>query len=147
MSKQWYGSINNRLEENRQFCEEITVGTGVTEYLWSDSHAYEVVEVTDQKHVAIRQYDVKNNAGFGGNDWELTSNENNPVINLAKRGKYWYKVVTATADLLDADVDTRLWLAHNGFDANVLREKGKQTKYHRMNISFGVAREYYDWSF
>ena len=39
MSKKWYGSLNNRLEENRQFCEKIEVGTGVTEYMYSDRKA------------------------------------------------------------------------------------------------------------
>ena len=28
----WYGSINNRLEEDKQFCPVIEVGTGMTEY-------------------------------------------------------------------------------------------------------------------
>ena len=36
------GSLNNRLEENRMFCDTIEVGTGMTEYLYSDRHAYEL---------------------------------------------------------------------------------------------------------
>ena len=59
MSRVWYGSLNNRLEENKQFCETIEVGTGMTEYSYSDRHAYEVIEVTDQKHVKVREYDHK----------------------------------------------------------------------------------------
>ena len=57
MSKVWYGSLNNRLEENRMFCEQIEVGTGMTEYHYSDRDAYEVVAVKDQKHVTVRKYD------------------------------------------------------------------------------------------
>lgn len=49
MSRKWYGSLNNRLEENKMFCEEIKVGTGLTEYFYSDRHPYEVVKVIDQK--------------------------------------------------------------------------------------------------
>lgn len=30
MSRKWYGSLDNRVEENRQYCDEIKVGTGVT---------------------------------------------------------------------------------------------------------------------
>ena len=49
MSRKWYGSLNNRIEENRMFTDEIKVGTGVTKYSWSDRDAYEVVEVEDTR--------------------------------------------------------------------------------------------------
>ena len=41
----WYGSINNRIEENRMFCDVIEVGTGVTEYSWSDRHASQEIRL------------------------------------------------------------------------------------------------------
>ena len=146
MSK-WYGNINNRLEENRQFCEEIKVGTGVTEYLWSDRHAYEVVGVQDQKHILIRKYDAKSKASYS-NEWELISNPDNPVIELAKRGKYWYSVQTATIDdVMSEDINIKWWLASNGFDPDYICKKGKQRRYHRMNISIGKADYYYDYEF
>ena len=84
-----YGSLQNRLEENRMFCKEITVGTGVTEYSWSDRHAYEVIAVRDQKHVTIRELDHKCIGGPYSNEWELISNEQNRVRNLVRRGRYW----------------------------------------------------------
>ena len=149
----WYGSINNRLEENRQFCKEIAVGTGCTEYLWSDREAYEVIAVRDQKHVTIRLYDHKHigEAGFD-NNWELISNENNPTYDLVKRGKYWYSEIVATADMLDCKDDeeklrVQLFLAHNNIDSEELKERGRIRRYHKMNISFGVADYYYDYSF
>lgn len=155
MSRQWYGNLTNRVEENRQFVEEIKVGTGVTEYLWSDRHAYEVVGVTDQRHIQIREYDHNLKGECYSNDWELISNEENPVISLVKRGKYWYREVVATIDDLDAyngeinddKIQIQLWLCHNGFDIDKIREKGIQKKYHRMNISIGVANYYYDYEF
>lgn len=151
MSRQWYGSIGNRIEENRQFCDEIKVGTGVTEYHWSDRTPYEVIAVKDQKHITIRPYDVKasgKETGMGHQEWTLISNEDNYTIDLVKRGKYWYTVSTITEeDLNNASDERKLVIAVNGFDANVIREKGKQTKYSRMNISFGKAEYYYDWSF
>ena len=152
----WYGSINNRLEENRMFCDKIEVGTGVTEYFYSDCHAYEVVEVQDQKHVKIRQYDVKHVGEAYTNDWELISNEENPVQTLTKRGNYWYYTTTVTADdvrkLEEAEseaerIDGLLWLCHIGVDKEVVLEKGKVTKYKRANVSFGKAEYYYDYSF
>ena len=149
MSKVWYGSINNRLEENRMYCNEIKVGTGVTEYYYSDRHPYEVVEVTDQKHVKVRELGHKPTHinGFA-NEWELFSDENKPIKALTKRGKYWYWTVTVTKDILENDdVDTWLFLAHNNIDIDKLREKGKVTRYRRANVSFGVAEYYYDYTF
>lgn len=150
MSKVWYGSLNNRIEENKMFCEEIKVGTGMTEYSYSDRHAYEVVEVKDQKHVKVREYDHKHiGNGCMDNHWELISNENNSVKTLTKRGNYWYWTTIVTKDILDKidKIETRLFLYHNNIDIDKLKEKGKITRYHRANVSFGVADYYYDYEF
>lgn len=150
MSKVWYGSLNNRLEENKMFCEEIKVGTGMTEYSYSDRHAYEVVEVKDQKHVKVREYDHKHiGNGCMDNHWELISNENNSVKTLTKRGNYWYWTTIVTKDILDKidKIETRLFLYHNNIDIDKLKEKGKITRYHRANVSFGIADYYYDYEF
>ena len=119
MARKWYGSVMNRLEENKQFGPEIYVGMGMTEYYWSDRHAYEVVEVEDQKHVSVRElgHRLKSDAWNGSysNDWARFSDESRPGRNLVKRAKYWY------------------W-GHVSSDT-------------RANVSFGVARYYYDYSF
>lgn len=149
MSKVSYGSINNRLEENKMFCNEIAVGTGVTEYYWSDRHPYEVVEVMDQKHVKVRELGHKPTS-IGGflNEWELFSDENKPIKMLTKRGKYWYWTVSVTKDILENDnIDTKLFLAHNNIDIEQLKKRGKVTRYHKANVSFGVAEYYYDYEF
>ena len=149
MSK-WYGSLDNRVEENRMFCDEIKVGTGMTEYWWSDRRAYEVVAVKDQKHISVREYDHKRAENWVeySNRWELVSNENNPVMDMVKRGKYWYFTATATLDdIKDLDVHGEIEYLMAGFDLNVIREKGKQTKLKRANVSFGVANYYYDYEF
>ena len=148
----WVGSLQNRLAENKQFCDEIKIGTGVTEYFYSDRHPYEVVEVVDQKHVYIRLLDHKPIGEAYSNDWELISNKNNPIYYVTKRGKYWYKTLTITDDILgtdidDIDINTRLFLAHNNITEEELRTKKKITRYNRMNISFGHAEYYYDYSF
>lgn len=149
MSK-WYGSVNNRLDENQMFCDEIKVGTGMTEYSWSDREAYEVIEVKDQKHVTVRKYDHKLKGDAYSNDWELISNEDNPTYNMVKRGNYWYSALTVTKeDLLSHDTpETRLNLILAGFDPKIVIEKGKQTKYTKRNVSFGTAEYYYyDYEF
>ena len=148
---QWYGSLDNRLEENRMFVDEIKVGTGMTEYFYSDRKAYEVVAVKDQKHVSVRRYDHKHvGEGQMDNSWELISNPNNAVHDLVKRGDTWYWSVTVTAEDLDkigSDIDERVRLAVAGFNEDIIRAKGKQTKRHRANVSFGIADYYYDYSF
>ena len=147
----WYGSLDNRLEENRMFCDRIDVGTGVTEYYWSDRHAYEVIEVIDQKHVTVREYDHKHvGTGSMDNKWELISNENNPRHNLERRGDIWYWTTTITADdIKDIENDVRLEMdvLLAGFDIDKIRAKGKQTKRRKANVSFGVADYYYDYEF
>jgi hypothetical protein len=49
----------------------------------------------------------------------------------------------------DADkrINGQLWLCHNDIDSTKVLEKGKVTKYHRANVSFGVADYYYDYEF
>lgn len=150
MGKVWYGNLTNRLEENRMFCTEIKVGTGMTEYYYSDRHPYEVVEVKDQKHIRVRKLDHKHiGDGCMDNNWELVSNENNAIRTLTKRGNYWYWTVVVTKDILDSidKFETRLFLCHNNIEVYKLKEKGKITRYHRANVSFGVADYYYDYEF
>lgn len=88
MTRKWYGSLQNRFEENKMYCNSIEVGTGMTEYFYSDRKPYEVTEVIDQKHVKVRSMDHKNVGGAYSNEWELTSNENNPVRMITRRGEY-----------------------------------------------------------
>lgn len=138
------------------FCETIEVGTGMTEYYYSDRHAYEVVAVKDQKHVSVREYDHKHvGDGCMDNNWELISDESKPIRDLTKRGNYWYWTVTVTdeilADLESEDSRTRmnvmLFMAHNNIDVEALKAKKKVTRYHKANVSFGIADYHYDYEF
>ena len=147
----WYGSIQNRIEENRMFCDEIRVGTGMTEYSYSDRHAYEVIEVKDQKHVVVRVLDHKHvGDGCMDNAWELLSNEDNPTYYMTKRGKYWYFTNTLTSEDIvgiDDDMELRLRVVLSGFEPEKIKANGSQTRYRRANVSFGVAEYYYDYEF
>lgn len=144
-----YGSYQNRILEDREFCNEITVGTGMTEFSYSDRKAYEVIEVTDQKHVRVRLLDhVHIGDGCMDNNWKLVSNPNNPVRAMVKRGKHWYSETTVSADILDsADLQTQIFLAYNNIDQEKLRKKGTIKKYHRVNVTFGMADYYFDYDF
>ena len=86
MSKVWYGSINNRIDE-RVKSEEPKVGMGVTHYGWSDRYPYEITKVIDDRHLEIRRLDYKridNNGMSECQEYEYFSNENNPIERLYK---------------------------------------------------------------
>lgn len=165
MSK-WYGSINNRIEENQMYCEEIKVGTYATEYMWSDRHAYEVVEVFDQNHVVIRQLiatRVDHNGMSECQDYEYAQNPNGSLEEIKKgRNGQWRRVLNYTAEMVieRAERYKKMLKEHpegyfNKTDMlEIIKwikrgEKGKPVSElgSKINISFGVADEYYDFSF
>lgn len=75
MSRKWYGSISNRIEEGRNYNDDklIHEGDDITMYYWSDCTCYYVTKVIDQKHIFVRKYHViadKDKAGgMGHQDW------------------------------------------------------------------------------
>lgn len=83
MSNVWYGSLQNRLLEKVN--KEPQVGMGVTEYCWSDRHAYEVIAVKDARHITVRRLDYKridNNGMSEDQEYEFKSNEKNHTCEL-----------------------------------------------------------------
>lgn len=118
MGKRWYGSVVNRICENKKFVPEIKVGTGATEYFYSDRHPYEVTRVYSQEHVFIRAMDAVAIGEPMSNEWSLISNPNKPEREL----KF-------------------LW----GAWREVYKDKTGKTKYYKINISFGIAEKYYDY--
>ena len=166
MSKKWYGSLSNRLEENKVYGNEIVVGMGVTEYGYSDRYAYEVVKVINQKHIAIRRMEVKRIDNKGMSDcqkYEYISNVDKPTFELVCRKNSWYEVLTYSkgifeqnAKKIQSDFKTSYNIAYNYVKAMARLtskqyndiEKGKVVKkYSKWNISIGVMEEYYDFSF
>lgn len=151
MKTKFYGSLVNRMEEGHQFVPEIKVGDGVTEYFYSGREAYEVTEVKDQKHITIRRLDAHHAGEAFENKWNLVSNVNNPSYDLVRRGETWYYTCTWTCDeikdRIDTDLEFRIHLVLGGFDPDVIKEKGKQTKLHKANISIGRADYYFDYEF
>lgn len=124
-----YGSLNNRLNENG-YCNgtynNIQVGTLCTVYLWSDRHAYEVVEVKDQKHIKIRRLTatrIDNNGMSDWQDYKYESDETNPIKELQLFKSGWKEIKYSQ------------W------------EENKRIGSVKINISFGIADEYYDYSF
>lgn len=160
-----YGSLNNRMEENRMYCKEIEVGTGMTRYDYSDRHAYEVVKVINQTNVFVREYDHEIAGEPMSNQWKLVSNENNPVIELKLKNGVWYRVLEyskqnwleqAQKEFERGSVKTpQAWYDYCKCMSGLTQkekdkiENGKTVKKLRKfgNVSFGVAEYYFDYEF
>lgn len=124
-----YGSLSNRLDENGYYngtYNNIQVGTLCTEYLWSDRHAYEVVEVKDQKHIKIRRLKAIRTDNYGMSDlqhYDYERDETNPIKELQLFKSGWKEIRYSA------------W------------KDNKRLGSVKINISFGIADEYYDYSF
>ncbi len=117
-----YGNLMNRIAENHDSTEVIEVGTKMTQYLWSDRLAWEVVAVKDQKHVTVRELRAKCIGGAYSNEWELSSDPNGRKMELAQRSNgRWYEISR---------------------DSN-----GHIYHWEKINVSFGHADYYYDYEF
>jgi hypothetical protein len=93
--KKLYGCINNRLEEGHKWVEEIKVGTLLTQYLWSDRHAFEVTQVINQKHIFIRRLKAIRNDKNGMSDsqeYTFKQDLTNKEIELIFRYNKWQSV-------------------------------------------------------
>lgn len=77
-----YGSVTNRIMERRNVTTP-EVGMGVTEYLWSDSHAWEIIEVIDERHLVIRRLKSTMKPGTHWLDQEYDY-ESDPTAQVAK---------------------------------------------------------------
>lgn len=169
MSK-WYGSVNNRCEEGHKYCKTIEVGTGMTEYLWSDRHPYEVTRVISQEHVFVRPMDherIDKNGMSECQEYKYISNPSYNEIELKKYRGNWCIVHSFNKEKILNEVEEFFKSDKNfcrtkekEFEFRISKanftpkqrqdfENGKTIcKYHMWkNISFGVMEYYYDFSF
>ena len=160
-----YGSLQNRLMEGKDFTNgNIKVGTGVTEVLYSDRHAYEVIAVTDQNHFTIRRMKAIPTGEYMSNKWKLESDETQPTYNIERIAGVFYEVNYLTKEQVMKRAEKAL---EEVFVPNTPIEKaidyvtmyltdkqkervlnGKQVKLKsKMNLVIGVQQEYYDYEF
>lgn len=166
-----YGSLNNRFDENHYFngtYGNLQVGTYATEYLWSDRHAYEITEVIDQGHVFIRPLKAIRTDSYGMSDSQTYRYESDPKAVaeeiMLKNGKWRHvkrynkanmekAVARMKEDFKDEEVGERYAVrAYCSGLTEKQRERmmaGKEIVklQDEINISFGIADEYYDYSF
>lgn len=150
-----YGNLKNRLDENMYFNGthgNIKVGTYATIYYWSDRHAYEVIEVKDQNHITIRQLDAIRTDKNGMSDYqsyEYKSNPKNHTMNIEKTRYGWKEVYVYTLEIFNK-IKERDGFVRGITDKDyekLLAGKTVKKRFHKIDISFGVADEYYDYSF
>lgn len=160
-----YGSLQNRLVEGRDFTNgNIKVGTGATEVLYSDRHAYEVIAVKDQNHFTIRRMKATATGEYMSNKWKLESDETQPTCNIERINGVFYEVNYLTKDKvmkraekalkevfvpgtpIEKAIDYVTMYLTKTQKERVLN--GKQVKLKsKMNITIGIQEEYYDYSF
>ena len=166
MSRTWYGSVQNRIEEGHNFTgREIRPGDDGTMYMWSDRHPFWVESVEDQKRIKVREYyhcaDHSKPGGMGHQDWLLfkTWDEWNaygakyfPQYHNAgehrdepeaqtwvfRYGKWMREIIVTDPRFCDTERERKAY-EKNGFFKHYAPLSGK--------VSFGVAEYYYDWEF
>lgn len=155
------GSFTNYLLGNN--ATEPKVGEGATLLYYSDRHAAEVLWVSDDKKTCkIREYKVKAKPGAGGmghQEWDLISDENNPVWTLSYKYGAWRKVVQ---HIVFDEAWMEKWPNHSilhhetkkagGWDENgelrlVAGVTRYEKRYNKVNVRFGKAEYHYDWEF
>lgn len=151
--KKIYGSLDSRLEENCYFNgtkDNIHVGTLCTVYYWSDREAYEVVKVIDQKHIFIRQLDAKRIDGGGMSefqDYEYKRNEQNQIKELELTKWGWKEVIRYNQDLYDKFMRIQGFVLWDDSIVDKVKQGKEVKRTQKINISFGKAEKYHDYSF
>ncbi len=162
----YYGSVLNRLQENQMICSVIEVGTGVTEYFFSDRIPYEVTKVLNQEHVFIRRMNairIDKNGMSEDQEYEYKSDTSAPEIELVKRSNgVWLRVdyyskekwleMTKQHRISDnIQVEYNYYKLMSGLTTKQLEkiERNKEVKRYSKfgRISFGIMSCYHDYSF
>lgn len=176
MSRTWYGSVQNRIEEGHNFTgREIRPGDDGTIYMWSDRHPFWVEAVESQTRIKVREYyhcaDHSKPGGMGHQDWLLfkTWDEWNaygakyfPQYHNAgehrdepeaqtwvfRYGK-WMREQTYTAPVKFDERESLFCSPLTDREKKSLEKHGFYKRYYNLSgkVSFGVAEYYYDWEF
>lgn len=154
----FYGSLDNRFAEGKTY-GKIEIGTGVTEMCYSDRHAYEVVEIIDEKHLVIRRCKatrIDNNGMSDSQSYkyelepyeekiitkELLENESVMYMMSVFQPKTYAKIINGEIGDKYGDNNVRLVLTKNGW-----RARSAEGKLSTDYFTVGVKEEYYDYSF
>lgn len=159
LGRQTGSFFNGMMSSNKSMPE---VGKGATVLLWTDRHAYQVMEVSkDFKRVVVQQCKPKRIDNYGMGDCQIYDyselNGLNQVI-VFRHGSWKFQndVVTFTKEfneLFDKmsreEQRKELDKLENGYgDWKLVEGKTHAKKeYSKVNILWGVQDKYYDFSF
>jgi len=156
------GNIINNIMGNN--ATEPKVGEGATIIMYSDRHAYEVVNVdADGKGCHIQKYHAVNQGGIGEQRWELESLEENGMYLRWRQGawrtvspsivftddfvkEHGFSCVKALTPEQKAIIypENALHPYPHAVIEGITRNK---MSYHKQSIVFGSCDHHYDWSF
>jgi len=157
------GSFFNYLMGNNQSIP--VIGNGATLLLWSDRHAYEVIEVSlNGMECKLQRYDAKRLDKSGMSDCQEYSYDGftNEVITLVYRQGVWRnKISTITFTKEFRESSNKFAIALNltpeqrqdiyqgeAYPQKVVEGITKQKfTYSPVNVLFGKKEEYYDFTF
>ena len=157
------GSLFNYMMSHNETVPK--VGEGATELLYSDRHAYEVLEVDEKKkRVLLQRYAPKRIDGLGMSDsqaYEYKELQGEPFYIFYKWGswKTKHRSVHFTKEACEKYGDFGHAIHevyksmggqynHNArIDTVIPGLTEEHTEWHNFNVIFGVKREYYDFSF
>jgi hypothetical protein len=73
-----YGNVMNRVQENVKGQPAPEVGMGVTEYCWSNRHAYTVIAVLGPKNIVVQRDKAIRTDNYGMSDVQEYRYEQDP---------------------------------------------------------------------
>lgn len=153
------GFFNQLMSHN---CSVPVVGEGATELLYSDRHAYEVLEVNEAKKTAVLQRYAPTPLFKGMTDsqaYEYKEFEGEPFTVHYKWGSWKTKsrsIVFVSEAVKQYGIGRKLHDAYKNaggiyvgaFASTIIPGLTKEvTKWNARNFIFGVKDEYYDFSF
>ncbi len=158
------GSLNNLMMGNNE--TEPIVGQGATQMLWTDRYAFEVLEVSkDKKTCVIQQYEAERADKNGMSEDQSYKYEKliySPITIVYKWGAWRTKTVSVTFadELLEKHGEYAGRQLHEAYKLSggqydkqaqmidvISGVTRKHTNYNKINIIFGIKRQYYDYSF
>jgi isopentenyldiphosphate isomerase len=143
------GSVINHLMSSSSKLPQ--VGKGMTELLWTDRHAYQVMSVSnDFKNIIVQRCDARrtDNLGMTDSGQQYDYSCLHPYqYKLTFRNKIWKWVID---EIVYQEKDTAFNAANFSENGDLKYIPGIttiQTSYKKANVVFGIQQEYEDPSF
>lgn len=142
--------INMMMSQN---CTLPEVGKGATVLLWTDRHAYEVMEVSDdKKRVVVQQYNAKRIDNLGMSDqqdyeYKELNGYNEVIVWKWGAWRWEMEVIKFINPPIGYQKEYDKYYDENGRLMLVEGVTKKAKEWRKVNILWGVKDEHYDFNF